>query len=361
MNVNSSGSSLTNCTDAVPGGNVLDLNYGFNSGTTNNGNVASIAATGNQSFSRSYTYDSLNRIATMNQSSGSASSCSSTYGLSWAYDIWGNRTDQNVTSGTCNASHVSVNTKNQLSGSPYVYDAAGNLTNDGNHSYTYDAENRLVNVDNGGTAAYAYDALGRRVENVTSAGKIDFLYDLAGNVVSEQFINVGGYTGFGAGHVYFNGQLVAEYRDSTYFIHRDHLGSTRLMSRMDQSLRDNLDFLPFGEQISGASVTTHKFTSDERDSETNLDHTLFRQYSSSLARWTSPDPFAGHVDNPQSLNRYTYVLNDPLDLVDPLGLCGSAVSVQIGPIHYAPSFDYSDCLEGPPTPHVADLRERLQS
>src|SRR5690242_18335174 len=59
----------------------------------------------------------------------------------------GNRTDQNVTSGTCNAFHATVNTQNQLSGSPYQYDAAGNMTNDGNHTYFYDAENRLAQVD----------------------------------------------------------------------------------------------------------------------------------------------------------------------------------------------------------------------
>src|SRR5260370_30819397 len=86
------------------------------------------------------------------------------------------------------------------------------------------------------------------------------------------------------------------------------------------TVADNLDYLPFGEQISGSSVTSHKFTSDERDSESGLDHTWFRQYSSSLGRWITPDPFAGYIDNPQSLNRYSYVLNNPLAFRDPYGL-----------------------------------------
>ncbi len=67
----------------------------------------------------------------------------------------------------------------------------------------------------------------------------------------------------------------------------------------------------------------HEFTGDERDSESNLDHTQFRQYSSSLGRWMHPDPAglaAVDPSNPQSWNRYAYVLDDPLDLVDPLGL-----------------------------------------
>ena len=74
MNVNSSGSYLTNCTDAVPSGNIEDFSYGFNSGASNNGNLASMTATGTQAFNRSYTYDSLNRMATMNQSSGNVTS-----------------------------------------------------------------------------------------------------------------------------------------------------------------------------------------------------------------------------------------------------------------------------------------------
>jgi hypothetical protein len=86
MNVNSSGSYLTNCSDALPGGNVEDFNHGFNSGTANNGNIASMTATGTQAFNRSYTYDTLNRLATMSDSNTSQS-CR---GLSWTYDAWGN-------------------------------------------------------------------------------------------------------------------------------------------------------------------------------------------------------------------------------------------------------------------------------
>jgi len=89
-----------------------------------------------------------------------------------------------------------------------------------------------------------------------------------------------------------------------------------------------MDYLPFGEQIAGGSGTTHKFTGLERDPETGLDHALFRQYSSSLGRWTTPDPAgqaACSLQDPQSLNRYAYVKNDPLDHVDPSGLFGWSI------------------------------------
>ncbi len=79
--------------------------------------------------------------------------------------------------------------------------------------------------------------------------------------------------------------------------------------------------------VGDTSITTHKFTEDERDSESNLDHTQFRKYSSSLGRWIHPDPgglAAVDPSNPQSWNRYAYVLNGPMTYTDPLGLVCSA-------------------------------------
>ena len=83
------------------------------------------------------------------------------------------------------------------------------------------------------------------------------------------------------------------------------------------------------------SGTTHLFTGDERDTQTNLDHTWFRKYSSAQGRWMTPDPAGlAAVDptNPQSWNRYAYVLNDPLDFADPLGLdppCGDGFNPHV--------------------------------
>jgi RHS repeat-associated protein len=199
-----------------------------------------------------------------------------------------------------------------------------------NHA-RYDAENRLIQVDgtvgtcSTATACYTYDAGGLRVEKTTSAGELDYLYDLSGNDVTIWLTNTGGSSWL-TGNVYFNGGLAAEYYGgTTYFVHQDHLGSTRLVTALNQSIAQNLDYLPFGELNSADSgITTHEFTGDELDSETNLDHTWFRKYASSNARWITPDPAGlAAVDptNPQSWNRYSYVLNTPLTLIDPLGAC----------------------------------------
>ncbi len=340
IDVNNNSTTLQTCNDSTPSGNVLDLWMGYNAGTSDNGNVMNWNATGNQSFIRTFTYDSLNRVSTLNQSSGNATNCSSTFSLSWTYDAWGNRTDQNVTGGTCNAFHQSVNTLNQLVGPPYQYDAAGNMTADGNHTYFYDAESRLVQVDgtsgncSTATVCYLYDAEGHRVRRSLPTGQnTDYIFGLDGNVQSEW--NSGGAWGspgfWGEGYVYLGAQQLAHYHGgTTLFVHTDHLGSTRLQTDLSQNVQVSYDYLPFGEKLTGGSGTWYNFTGDERDPADNLDRTWFRQYSSSLGRWMHPDPAglaAVDMGNPQSWNRYAYVFDSPLDFTDPLGLCGGGPGI----------------------------------
>ncbi len=361
INVNYGNVSLNACTDPVPSTNVQDLAYGFNSGA-NNGNIASWSGSPWLNFNRSYTYDSLNRLSAMSSPSDPGG-CT---GLSWTYDAWGNRTDQTTTGGSCGQFHASVNAKNQLLdpvNNSYQYDAAGNVIFDGSHHYLYDAENRLIQVDphsgycssqgNTSTAAacYVYDALGRRVAKIPASGVwTQYAYDLSGNVISEYGEGCGP-TCWARGHVYFNGQRIAEYANSTtYFAHNDHLGSPRLFTDVTAAYAtDCYDFLPFGERNLPTSPcsspsppapppvnTSHLFTGKERDSESGLDNFGARYNSSSMGRFMSPDwsaapmgvPYADFGD-PQSLNLYSYARNRPLTYVDRDGHCTEPLSFVI--------------------------------
>jgi RHS repeat-associated protein len=95
------------------------------------------------------------------------------------------------------------------------------------------------------------------------------------------------------------------------------------------------DYLPFGEELdagvggrttqqgySVAEGVRQKFTSYERDSETDLDFAQARYYSNRQGRFTSVDPeqAGARNDNPQSWNGYSYALNNPILFVDPDGL-----------------------------------------
>jgi RHS repeat-associated protein len=67
---------------------------------------------------------------------------------------------------------------------------------------------------------------------------------------------------------------------------------------------------------------SYKFTGKERDAESGLDNFGARYNASSLGRFMTPDPTMKSVNrlNPQTWNRYAYVVNNPLNRIDPLGL-----------------------------------------
>jgi RHS repeat-associated protein len=239
--------------------------------------------------------------------------------LTWTIDAWANMTAQTTTAGTCNSFSSSVNTKNQLQ-SGYQYDAAGNVTYDGVHHYTYDAESRIIQVDSGSTATYVYNENGQRVRKSTAPGAFtEFFYGPNGQVQS-----VYNGSGWPAEYVFAGSRLIADYTNGTTdFVLTDHLGSTRLMTGVNQAVLSNMDYMPYGQQIAGGSATTDKFTGQEYDSESGLYQFPFRYYESPMGRFMTPDPAglaAADPSNPQSWNRYAYVLNNPLSNIDPDGL-----------------------------------------
>ena len=192
----------------------------------------------------------------------------------------------------------------------------------GNSTFVYDAENRMY-AGNGWTFAYYFDALGRRTRRISPSGTSDYFYDLGGRVGLE----VNGSTGTANRmEVYALGRHLATYSNgTTYLSHSDLLGTERVRSNGSGGTAESYANLPFGDfmQPSGNGVSPMHFTGQERDPETGLDHFLFRYYNSTQGHWMTPDPAglaAVDLSNPQSLNRYAYVLNAPTSYVDPLGL-----------------------------------------
>ena len=121
-----------------------------------------------------------------------------------------------------------------------------------------------------------------------------------------------------------------------HYVLTDIQGSTRAVmnnSGSSSAVIARHDYLPFGEEIASgmgsrslsqgynASDTNRwKYGMTERDAASGLDHTWWRKYENLSGRWTSPDPLSGSIGDPQSFNHYTYVANDPVNLVDPSGL-----------------------------------------
>jgi RHS repeat-associated protein len=199
----------------------------------------------------------------------------------------------------------------------YIYDAAGNVTFDGVHSYAYDAESRLVSVEGGATAKYYYDFSNHRVKKVTSAGTTHYVWE-GSRVLSEHDGNSGSVL---VDYIYSGRALIAKVAGgvTNYFV------SDRLSVRMTLDTSANVEgrqaHLPFGEEF-GESGTQekHHFTNYESDPETASDYAINRQYAQGAGRFARIDPINGSPDNPQGLNRYSYCGNDPINWTDPLGL-----------------------------------------
>jgi RHS repeat-associated protein len=115
----------------------------------------------------------------------------------------------------------------------------------------------------------------------------------------------------------------------------DHLGTPRMIADLSGSLAAirRHDYLPFGEEIGliggrnagqgyVADNTRQKFTGYESDAETGLNFAQARYQSPTQGRFISVDPLGASATtlNPQSFNRYSYVLNNPTNLTDPDGL-----------------------------------------
>ena len=218
---------------------------------------------------------------------------------------------------------------------------AGNLLYDGSHYYFYDAENQLIQVDGtlgyctagtgtAATACYVYDAEGHRVhrtgvitDTCDGTGKRDYVFDLAGNWVGEYSSNGNGCKS----EIYAGSRHLVTYAGGTpLFIHSDWLGTVRLRNNATYPTYNfqTCTSLPFGDALScaGGSQSTLHFTGKERDFESGLDNFGARYDSSAMGRFMSPDPenAGASVNDPQSWNAYSYVLNNPLNSVDPTGL-----------------------------------------
>ncbi|HVB58721.1 MAG TPA: RHS repeat-associated core domain-containing protein [Candidatus Acidoferrales bacterium] len=295
------------------------LTYSYGSAGSNNGQISSITDYVQAGRSITYTYDSLYRLT---KATTTGSTSYPAWGLSEAYDRYGNRSAQSISSGcsgiTCPTNSVSVSaTTNQLTGS-YGYDASGNMTNDGLNTITYDGEGRAVTASGAlGSGTYTYDGNGLRVKKV--AGTTTTVYIFSGSKVIAEYVNGAAPSSPTQEYIYAGGALLARIDSSgTKYYHQDHL-SNRMVTNSSGSVAAEMGHFPFGESWYNATNDKLYFTTYEYDAESGNHYAMARYHVSRLGRLSSPDPIDGSKGKPQSLNRYSYSMNDPLNMADATG------------------------------------------
>jgi RHS repeat-associated protein len=310
---------MTSLSYAKSGTTLFGLTYAHGTSGSNNGQISGITDSMDTGRSTTYTYDALARISTA-RTTGSTGYPQ--WGLSFTYDRYGNRTAETQTAGSPPSNSVAVSTTtNRITTSGYSYDLSGNTTNDGYSTLVYDGENRATSATNGNAAGtYTYDGKGLRVEKVS--GSTTAVYIFSGNLVIAEYDNGAAPASPTNEYIYAGDQKIAVLSGgSIAYFHNDHL-SVRMRTDPSGNVLDQRGHFPFGETWYLAPTgAPFVFTTYSRDAESGNDYAMARYDVDRLGRFNSPDPIGGSSGDPQSLNRYAYVENDPINAADPSGLC----------------------------------------
>ncbi|MBK8987678.1 MAG: RHS repeat-associated core domain-containing protein [Chloroflexi bacterium] len=208
-------------------------------------------------------------------------------------------------------------------------DAAG-AAND--YAQNFNVENELSSVvNNGSTTSFTYDAAGIRVKSVKPGGKTSYFpfpgyeeevngstttrritYAIAGQAVALRVQVVGG-------------------SNTLYYLHSDHLGSTSLSTTTGGAVvaGSTARYYPFGDWRTEptTNLTDRGFTGHLHNNLGNapddigLVYMQARWYLPYINRFISADTIVPDAKDPQSLNRYAYVRNNPLRYTDSSGHC----------------------------------------
>ncbi len=281
-----------------------------------------------------YSYDELVRLTGWTTRTAEESQ---TFG--YAYDGIGNMTWSRGMDGEKYYSHgdgAGPHSVTAVDGQPIRYDALGRRVETATESVEYtpfDLPKRIEGAR--GTVEYDYAVGGQRIRTKTNRGEVvsmDGLFErrsLDGATEESYFI-------------WAESQVIAEIvrtdgEPSMRYFHRDAIGSPRVITDADGRVLEERDYTPFGTMIrrgaSGLEDYRGGFTGHRHDAETGFVNMGGRIYDPNTRRFLTPDPFVHRPYFGPSFNRYSYVLNAPLTLVDPTGFQETD-----------PDYDDGDCV-----------------
>ncbi len=281
-----------------------------------NNNIISVVT---NSGTITYQYDELNQLTQETLLDGTT--------IAYEYDAVGNRTKKIVTVGgiptTTNYSYNDGNELISVDGQANTYDANGNLTNNGNKTFIYDEENRLIEVkdaSNQTIATYTYDHEGKRSSITTTSGTTYFHYsgdkviyetDASNNITAE-------YTYDPLGN-----PATMTKNGVTYYYHLNGHGDVVALTDGSGNIVAEYSYDAWGNIISQtgtmAADNPLRYAGYRYDEVTGLYYLMARYYDAKDGRFITRDSFNGVQDDPLSLNKYAYTDNNPVNKIDPTG------------------------------------------
>ncbi len=301
--------TLTHTLGANP--SFTDFGYTYNPV----GNILSIIDNLNAAQTRTNTYGALQRL----QTSGTTGTPET-----YDYDLTGNRTTSFLST---LHNHDDANRLLEDDDFTYTYDANGNLETKTSKAvptdvttYAWDAQDQLIKIDfpDSTTVTYKYDGFGRRIEKNFNGAVTRYVYD-----EEDILLEYDGSNSFVARYSHGDriDQPLAVQRAGVGFFYyqADHLGSIRSLTASSGTVANAYGYDSYGRllSISELFVQPYAYTGRELDAESGLYYYRARYYDAQVGRFLSEDPLGFEGDDK---NLYRYVLNNPVNFVDPLGL-----------------------------------------
>ena len=301
-------------------GNRLSLNKKLDASATNISNPTFWDSADTTYFA--YTYDNENRLTQLSAKINN----DTTYIVDYTYDDNGNMTEKEE------------------------YDSAVQQDKD-TTTYTYDYENRLTEITHADSSAseYTYDGVGKRIKTVeknsqgTVTSTTKFLYDGL-NVVIERDASDQTTAAYTRGQSYgggIGGIISKKTSATTSYFHYDGIGTVTGLTDSNEAVVQTYIYEAYGNLLysTGSETNNHLFSTKEHSAKSSLSYFGARYYDPKIGRFITKDPL-GMIDGP---NVYLYVNNNPVNLIDPWGLCEEEpskqeeLSEQVKPVAPSPS------------------------
>jgi YD repeat-containing protein len=257
-------------------GTTQDYKYFYDYFNEHTGRVGYVQNMNDNRLDRSYEYDNFGRLAFAHTGAearaatgqGQWGTMDGPYSLGFGYDVWGNVTHrfgwggevQGGTAGQSSDLYYTYNSSNRQNG--FVYDAAGNLTNDGVQQFTYDATGQQANVSfSGYSMQQGYDGNGLRVKKTENGSMTYYLRSsvLGGQVVAE-IVGSGTSWSWNRGYVYSgSGLLAVQSANSVSWVHEDPITKSKLITNSSGTVVSSIELDPWGADAGAAWSSNSAF------------------------------------------------------------------------------------------------------